>query len=357
MKLDKADFLGRDALDADGGTARRPPPPRLHACPAPRRSRAAPSSHERRGGRASVTSSFDSPMLEHAVLLGWLRHRPFAERRRDRRSPGHDVLDPLLRPGGIAVREPEPFAGWRVVATPPALDALEARTGQRVACGSPPTTLLVLSGGEQPVLDDPDAIVEPETGFAGWELDPPAVRALLVRHVEWQLPARAPDPGPGSGGGGTGQAVAAGGRFGAAVVPARRTPPSWRRGWRERVRRDAAGPHLAGHARAEAVLRRGHHRRRRAWPVDRVPPGHSPRHHRRRRSRREYIGSGNSGRNTTIIRANYGLPEAVRFYQHSLELYQQLEDETGAESCTRPRGSSGWPTRSPPPVPSGPGRC
>ena len=44
---------------------------------------------------------------------------------------------------------------------------------------------------------------------------------------------------------------------------------------------------------------------------------------------RGYIGSGNSGRNTTVIRANYGVPEAVRFYQHSLELYQRLEDETG----------------------------
>ena len=42
-----------------------------------------------------------------------------------------------------------------------------------------------------------------------------------------------------------------------------------------------------------------------------------------------YIGSGNSGRNTTIIRANYGIPESVRFYQHSLELYAGLEDETG----------------------------
>jgi len=42
-----------------------------------------------------------------------------------------------------------------------------------------------------------------------------------------------------------------------------------------------------------------------------------------------YIGSGNSGRNTTIIRANYGIPEAIRFYQHSLELYSTLEDETG----------------------------
>jgi sarcosine oxidase subunit beta len=43
----------------------------------------------------------------------------------------------------------------------------------------------------------------------------------------------------------------------------------------------------------------------------------------------KYIGSGNSGRNTTIIRSNYGIPESVRFYQHSLEMYQQLEDETG----------------------------
>ena len=42
-----------------------------------------------------------------------------------------------------------------------------------------------------------------------------------------------------------------------------------------------------------------------------------------------YIGSGNSGRNTTIIRANYGIPESIRFYQHSLELYRSLEDETG----------------------------
>jgi len=43
---------------------------------------------------------------------------------------------------------------------------------------------------------------------------------------------------------------------------------------------------------------------------------------------RKYIGGGNSGRNTTIIRSNYGIPEAVRFYQRSLELYRGLEDET-----------------------------
>lgn len=42
----------------------------------------------------------------------------------------------------------------------------------------------------------------------------------------------------------------------------------------------------------------------------------------------KYIGGGNSGRNTTVIRANYGIPEAVRFYQQSLDLYKTLEDET-----------------------------
>jgi len=43
---------------------------------------------------------------------------------------------------------------------------------------------------------------------------------------------------------------------------------------------------------------------------------------------RKYIGGGNSGRNTTVIRANYGIPEAVRFYQRSVELYANLEQET-----------------------------
>jgi sarcosine oxidase subunit beta len=52
----------------------------------------------------------------------------------------------------------------------------------------------------------------------------------------------------------------------------------------------------------------------------------------------DYIASGNTGRNTTIIRSNYGLPEAIRFYQHSLELYQGLEDETGAAILHQPRG-------------------
>ena len=52
----------------------------------------------------------------------------------------------------------------------------------------------------------------------------------------------------------------------------------------------------------------------------------------------DYIGSGNSGRNTTIIRANYGIPESVRFYQHSVDLYATLEDETGAKIMHSTKG-------------------
>ncbi len=43
---------------------------------------------------------------------------------------------------------------------------------------------------------------------------------------------------------------------------------------------------------------------------------------------RKYIGGGNSGRNTTVIRANYGIPEAIRFYKHSVDMYGDLEQET-----------------------------
>jgi sarcosine oxidase, subunit beta len=40
-----------------------------------------------------------------------------------------------------------------------------------------------------------------------------------------------------------------------------------------------------------------------------------------------YIGSGASGRNTTIIRSNYRTPEGAAFYGRSVELYEQLSGE------------------------------
>ncbi len=42
---------------------------------------------------------------------------------------------------------------------------------------------------------------------------------------------------------------------------------------------------------------------------------------------KSYIGAGASGRNTTIIRANYRTPEGVAFYKESLRLYEHLAQE------------------------------
>ena len=37
-----------------------------------------------------------------------------------------------------------------------------------------------------------------------------------------------------------------------------------------------------------------------------------------------YLGGGGTGRNTAIVRSNYLTPEGARFYQASLELFQDL---------------------------------
>ena len=42
---------------------------------------------------------------------------------------------------------------------------------------------------------------------------------------------------------------------------------------------------------------------------------------------RGYLGGGNSGRNTAIIRSNYRTPEGIPFYEESVQLYQQLSRE------------------------------
>ena len=52
----------------------------------------------------------------------------------------------------------------------------------------------------------------------------------------------------------------------------------------------------------------------------------------------DYLASGNTGRNTTIIRSNYALPEAVRFYDRSLRLYERFQDDVGADIVHRTKG-------------------
>ncbi len=51
-----------------------------------------------------------------------------------------------------------------------------------------------------------------------------------------------------------------------------------------------------------------------------------------------YIGSGNTGRNTTIIRSNYLTPEGVRFYDRSVQLWQNLGPTLGLNLFYSTRG-------------------
>ncbi|WP_050522826.1 sarcosine oxidase subunit beta family protein [Pseudorhodobacter wandonensis] len=51
-----------------------------------------------------------------------------------------------------------------------------------------------------------------------------------------------------------------------------------------------------------------------------------------------YIGSGNVGRNTTIVRANYFLPGNSEFYSHSLKLWEGLEAELNYNVMHSQRG-------------------
>ena len=44
---------------------------------------------------------------------------------------------------------------------------------------------------------------------------------------------------------------------------------------------------------------------------------------------RSYIGSGGSGRNTQVLRANYNTPETVPLYAASLARYRRLSQELG----------------------------
>jgi sarcosine oxidase subunit beta len=54
-----------------------------------------------------------------------------------------------------------------------------------------------------------------------------------------------------------------------------------------------------------------------------------------------YIGSGNIGRNTTIVRANYFLPGNSEFYSHSLKLWEGLEADLNYNVMHSQRGQIG----------------
>ncbi|TFL17333.1 sarcosine oxidase subunit beta family protein [Jannaschia formosa] len=51
-----------------------------------------------------------------------------------------------------------------------------------------------------------------------------------------------------------------------------------------------------------------------------------------------YLGGGNVGRNTTIVRANYMLPGNSEFYSHSLKLWEGMEQELNYNAMMSQRG-------------------
>ena len=51
-----------------------------------------------------------------------------------------------------------------------------------------------------------------------------------------------------------------------------------------------------------------------------------------------YLGGGNIGRNTTIVRANYYMPGNSEFYSHSLKLWEGLEAELNYNVMHSQRG-------------------
>ena len=51
-----------------------------------------------------------------------------------------------------------------------------------------------------------------------------------------------------------------------------------------------------------------------------------------------WIGSGNAGRNTTMVRSNYLLPASVRFYEWSLRMWERLESELDFNVMMSQRG-------------------
>ena len=327
VKMDKPDFLGRRALER---TAPLPDDRRLHGFTMP-----GPAPLEgsviRDGGAVvgQVTSSFDSPVLGHAVLLGWLRRRPFPTEVEIDGRPAVVTDHALLRPGGCSCAGLSSLHAWRVVADPDAVDALAARGARLVLRIAPDDAL---------VLDDQRArgrrSARRRRGRAGLRrlgararrgrgAGPPSHRVGAAG-----VPAGRPiQPGAGIRGAGPGQALA----------PVRRIGPP--------VVRRAAGRRAPGAADVnefvETLVDLRWAEPKRSYDVVIIGGGGhglSTAYHLATRHgitdvavlERDYIGSGNSGRNTTIIRANYGLPEAVRFYQHSLELYQRSRTRPAA---------------------------
>ena len=87
----------------------------------------------------------------------------------------------------------EPLRGLRVVADPAALDGARWHGSEVTVLRFAPDDAFAI-GAEGVELDDPDAIVESEVGFAGARLPVSEV----LSHIEWSLPTERPALAQGS---------------------------------------------------------------------------------------------------------------------------------------------------------------
>ena len=89
------------------------------------------------------------------------------------------------------MRELERVSVTRVVAKPSALDGIKW-AAEAIALRIAPDEMLVVSGSVPELVDDPDALVEPDAGFAAMWVPIAEARALLARTCEFELPGDAP---------------------------------------------------------------------------------------------------------------------------------------------------------------------
>ena len=286
-RMDKPRFIGRAALER---TAKLPDHRRLLGFtmdgPAPVEGSPIWSKGDIVG---HVTGSWASPVLGRTVMLGWQKVSPFVDTVEIDGRTATVTPTPVLRPGGPPCPRLSRWSGCessrirrrstRRVGTPRAI-----RPSCSSCCASPPTRSFAI-GGDGVTLDDPDAIVEDERGYVGAWCAFDAIRAA-DRVVATD---RATGPRPGFRRGRARQGVAAGRRRragrrdrGARRRP-RRTPRVAAMTVREPHGRHAPADPLAGPP--EVVLRRRHHRGRRARPVHRLLPRDAPRDHERGRPR------------------------------------------------------------------------